>query len=100
MPHGFRSSFGDWAAECTDAPREVCELAHVNTNRIEGRLPADGPVRAAACAHGAVERVPGRDQGQGESARQMTGGEPHGHWRVLFCIGRAEQSAGIQAGPM
>ena len=25
------------AAECTDAPREVCELAlaHVNTNRIE-----------------------------------------------------------------
>ena len=37
VPHGFRSSFRDWAAECTDAPREVCELAlaHVNTNRIE-----------------------------------------------------------------
>ena len=36
VPHGFRSSFRDWAAECTDAPREVCELAlaHVNTNRI------------------------------------------------------------------
>ena len=36
-PHGFRSSFRDWAAECTDAPREVCELAlaHVNTNSIE-----------------------------------------------------------------
>ncbi|MCY4596001.1 MAG: hypothetical protein OXC19_14545, partial [Bryobacterales bacterium] len=32
-----RSSFRDWAAECTDAPREVCELAlaHVNTNSIE-----------------------------------------------------------------
>ena len=24
VPHGFRSSFRDWAAECTDAPREVC----------------------------------------------------------------------------
>ena len=37
VPHGFRSSFRDWAAECTDAPREVCELAlaHVNTNSIE-----------------------------------------------------------------
>ena len=36
-PHGFRSSFRDWAAECSDAPREVCEpaLAHVNTNSIE-----------------------------------------------------------------
>ena len=37
VPHGFRSSFRDWAAECTDAPREVCEIAfaHVNTNRVE-----------------------------------------------------------------
>ena len=36
VPHGFRSSFRDWAAECSDAPREVCELAlaHVNTNAI------------------------------------------------------------------
>ena len=37
VPHGFRSSFRDWAAECSDAPREVCELAlaHVDTNAIE-----------------------------------------------------------------
>ncbi|MCY4496900.1 MAG: site-specific integrase, partial [Rhodospirillaceae bacterium] len=37
VPHGFRSSFRDWAAECSDVPREVCELAlaHVNTNAIE-----------------------------------------------------------------
>ena len=37
VPHGFRSSFRDWAAECSDAPREVCELAlaHVNTNATE-----------------------------------------------------------------
>ena len=37
VPHGFRSSFRDWAAECTDTPREVCELAlaHVNSDRVE-----------------------------------------------------------------
>ena len=34
---GFRSSFRDWAAERTDVPREVCELAlaHVNSDRVE-----------------------------------------------------------------
>ena len=37
VPHGFRSSFRDWAAERTDIPREVCELAlaHVNSDRVE-----------------------------------------------------------------
>ena len=37
VPHGFRSSFRDWAAECTEARREVCELAlaHVNNDRVE-----------------------------------------------------------------
>ena len=37
VPHGFRSSFRDWAAECTEAPREVRELAlaHVNNDRTE-----------------------------------------------------------------
>ncbi|MCY3887046.1 MAG: tyrosine-type recombinase/integrase [Chloroflexi bacterium] len=37
VPHGFRSSFRDWAAECTNAPREVCELAlaHVDSDRVE-----------------------------------------------------------------
>ena len=37
VPHGMRSSFRDWAAECSDAPREVCELvlAHVNSDRVE-----------------------------------------------------------------
>ena len=37
VPHGFRSSFRDWAAECTEVPREVCELAlaHVNRDRVE-----------------------------------------------------------------
>ena len=37
VPHGFRSSFRDWAAEQTDHPREVIEaaLAHVVRNRVE-----------------------------------------------------------------
>ena len=25
--HGFRSAFRDWASECTNFPREVCEMA-------------------------------------------------------------------------
>ena len=37
VPHGFRSSFRDWAGEETDHPREVIEaaLAHVVGNRVE-----------------------------------------------------------------
>ena len=37
VPHGFRSSFRSWAAERTNAPREVCEaaLAHVTGNTVE-----------------------------------------------------------------
>ena len=37
MPHGFRSSFRDWAAEETNHPREVIEaaLAHVVRNKVE-----------------------------------------------------------------
>ena len=37
VPHGFRCSFRDWAAEETDHPREVIEaaLAHVVRNRVE-----------------------------------------------------------------
>ena len=36
-PHGFRSSFRDWAAEETDHPREVVEaaLAHIVGNKVE-----------------------------------------------------------------
>lgn len=35
--HGFRSSFRDWAAECTEFAHEVCEmaLAHVIGNKSE-----------------------------------------------------------------
>jgi integrase len=35
--HGFRSAFRDWAAECTDHPREVAELclAHQVGSEVE-----------------------------------------------------------------
>jgi integrase len=35
--HGFRSAFRDWAAERTNFPREVCEmaLAHAISNKVE-----------------------------------------------------------------
>lgn len=37
VPHGFRSTFRDWAAERTDYPREVAEraLAHTIDNKVE-----------------------------------------------------------------
>ena len=37
VPHGFRSSFRDWAAERTDHPREVIEaaLAHAVLSKVE-----------------------------------------------------------------
>ena len=37
VPHGFRSTFRDWAGEETDHPREVIEaaMAHVVRNRVE-----------------------------------------------------------------
>ena len=37
VPHGMRSSFRDWAAECSDAPREIAEhcLAHVEGSASE-----------------------------------------------------------------
>ena len=37
VPHGFRSSFRDWAAETTDAPHAVMEavLAHAVHNPVE-----------------------------------------------------------------
>jgi integrase len=36
-PHGFRSGFRDWAADCTHTANEVCEaaLAHTIENRVE-----------------------------------------------------------------
>ena len=65
VPHGFRSSFRDWAAEETDHPREVIEaaLAHVVREPGRGGLRPLGPVRAKACPDGAVGRIPERGPG-------------------------------------
>jgi len=37
VPHGFRSTFRDWAGECTNYPREVAEqaLAHTLESKVE-----------------------------------------------------------------
>ena len=37
VPHGMRSSFRDWAAECSDVPREIAEhaIAHVEGSASE-----------------------------------------------------------------
>lgn len=39
--HGFRSTFRDWAAERTDFPNEVVEmaLAHAISNKVEAAYP-------------------------------------------------------------
>ena len=37
VPHGFRSSFRDWAAEQTDHPREVIEAAYARSDLFERR---------------------------------------------------------------
>lgn len=55
VPHGFRSTFRDWAAEETNHPREVVEaaLAHVVRDKVE-----------AACHRGAacwLARQKGKD---------------------------------------
>ena len=56
---GFHSSFRDWCAECTDAPREVAEqaLAHVNTNRVEAAYMRSDLFERRRGAHGGVERL-------------------------------------------
>lgn len=42
-PHGFRSSFRDWASECTSFAHEVCEkaLAHAIANKSEAAYRRD-----------------------------------------------------------
>ena len=37
VPHGMRTSFRTWAAECSDVPREIAEhaLAHVEGSAAE-----------------------------------------------------------------
>ena len=61
VPHGFRSSFRDWAAEETNHPREVIEAALGPCGSEPGRggLCPLGPVRAAASPDGRLGALPG-----------------------------------------
>lgn len=46
-PHGFRATFRTWAAEITNYPREVCEmaLAHTLGSKVEAAYNRGGSVR-------------------------------------------------------
>ena len=72
VPHGFRSSFRDWAAERTQAPRAVMEAAPgaCYQGQDRGGLRAFGPIRAAAQAHGRLGGLPerGRRSGRADGA--------------------------------
>ena len=69
VPHGFRSTFRDWAAEKTNHPREVIEaaLAHVVLNQVEAAYARSDLFErrrrlmdewcAAVCGHPASESV-------------------------------------------
>ena len=72
VPHGFRSTFRDWAAECTNYPNEVAEmaLAHTVGDKVEAayrrgdllekrhRLMADWAAFCARTETGGADIVP------------------------------------------
>lgn len=59
VPHGFRSSFRDWAADCTDFPGDVAEmaLAHTITNSTERAYRRGEHAAKAPRTHAAVGRL-------------------------------------------
>ena len=65
VPHGFRSSFRDWAAKETDSSARGGGggAGAQGPQPDRGRLPAHGPVRAAAAAHGRLGGLPGSIEG-------------------------------------
>ena len=68
VPHGFRSSFRDWAAEETDHPREVVEaaLAHIVKNKVEAAyMRSDLFGRRRRLMDEWAEHVSGRRAGSG-----------------------------------
>lgn len=76
--HGFRSTFRDWAAECTGYPNEVAEmaLAHAVGDRVEAayrrgdlfekrvRIMADWATFCLTVQDGSGDVVPIRGSGQ------------------------------------
>ena len=92
VPHGFRSSFRDWAAECTEAPREVCELAlaHVNRDRVEAAY------RRRTCSSGG-----GRSWSRGARSwrSRRAGGPIHVLHRLLWFGGTHTSRSASPGGP-
>ena len=69
VPHGFRSTFRDWAGEETDHPREVIEaaLAHVVRNRVEAAYArSDLFERRRVLMDDWAHRVPESKEAQGD----------------------------------
>ena len=75
VPHGFRSSFRDWASERTDHPREVVEaaLAHTVRDQTEAAYARVGPVRAPPAPDGRLGGLPEGAAGAGGDAGPVTG---------------------------
>ena len=81
VPHGFRSTFTDWVAECSSYPSEVRERPWSICSRKTPSLPAStslprfGRVRPARRATGSVvgpaARGKGTRDGSGRSARKQ-----------------------------
>ena len=80
VPHGFES-FRDWAAECSDAPRQVCELApaQVNSDRVEA-------------AYRRTDRFERRRANSGKSGRRFWSGLDTRPWQVHGNRPRGEPS--------
>ncbi len=69
VPHGFRSSFRDWAAEEAAAPRELAELALAHMPRTPG--PTCLSRGAASCRRGApIWTSAARSSPAGEGRRE------------------------------
>ena len=75
VPHGFRSSFRDWAAEQTNTPREVVEAALAHTVR--------NPTEAAYARSDLFERPAASFRCRATArTRWQSGSRPTGRYRA------------------
>ena len=92
VPHGFRSSFWDWAAEETDHPRGVVEaaLAHVMRNPAEATLTC-----APTCSSAAVGSWPtGRRTLPSEAGQDVVPPTPTSPKASTICAALLAMSTG------
>ncbi|MDE0254128.1 MAG: hypothetical protein OYG32_04965 [Rhodospirillaceae bacterium] len=81
IPHGFRSSFRDWASEVEGAEREVAEiaLAHMPLRRSRSGLRPLRPARAPPRPDAELARLP--RTGQADSGLVFRFGEGERNWK-------------------